>query len=121
MSVTVGWYTGRVVMRRRCVLLGFLASVAVSGAARAGEPPAAGRAIELFRKSEVEYKAGRFAEAAALLKEAYAIYPEPTLLYNLARALEGLGDLEGAVAAYDRYLGESREVADAAAIRRRLV
>jgi tetratricopeptide (TPR) repeat protein len=70
------------------------------------------RARELYEKSEVSYRSGRFAEAAQLLREAYRLDPNPTLLYNLARALESTGDLAGAEDAYTRFLAGNVEPAD---------
>lgn len=77
-------------------------------------------AIELFEASDKAYKAGNFEEATALLREAYGLYPEPLLLYNLGRAQEGLGDLQGAVESYERYLRDAQEIKDRGAIERRI-
>ncbi|MEJ7729413.1 MAG: tetratricopeptide repeat protein [Polyangiaceae bacterium] len=62
------------------------------------------RAEKLFTESAELYREGKFAEAAQRLEEAYAISPEPVLLYNLARAYEGMGQTERALSAYRRYL-----------------
>lgn len=78
------------------------------------------RAVQLFRESADAYREGRFDEAATLLREARALHPEPLLAYNLARALEGAGDIEGAVEAYHAYLTEAPDAADAPAVRARL-
>lgn len=78
------------------------------------------RARGLFDESRRLYKDGRFEEAARLLEEAYRLDPAPTLLYNLARARENGGDLEGAVEAYERYLAEDPRAEDRAAIVRRV-
>src|SRR5262245_55119117 len=58
------------------------------------------KARELFKKSEESYRAGRFQEAVDLLTEAYQLDPNPVLLYNLARAYEGLGDTPKAIESY---------------------
>lgn len=89
-------------------------------AGAAGDEASRARAIELFRQSAERYREGRFDEAAALLREARALHPEPLLSYNLARALEGAGDLEGAVDAYREYLDEAPDARDASAVRARL-
>lgn len=92
----------------------------------AAEPAAAeqtddqARALELFGQSETLYKEGRFEEAAVLLEQAHALHPEPTLLYNLARAREGQGSLAEAADAYERYLQESPEASDRGAIEQRI-
>jgi tetratricopeptide (TPR) repeat protein len=78
------------------------------------------RALALFRESDVHYKRGEFERAVALLREAYALHPEPLLLYNLARALEGLGDFEGAIEQYESYLNVATQIADRGAIERRI-
>lgn len=78
------------------------------------------RAYELFRQSEAEYRAGRFAAAVALLEEAYRLDAEPVLVYNLARAYEGMGDLERAIDAYRRYLSDEPNARDRGAIEARL-
>ena len=77
-------------------------------------------AIALFEQSVDHYRAGRFERAAELLREAYALEPEPVLLYNLARALEGAGEDDAAADAYRRYLASEETPADAAAARARL-
>lgn len=78
------------------------------------------KALALFEKSDKAYKGGKFEEAVTLLEEAYRLYPEPLLLYNLGRAQEGLGDLPGAVASYERYLKDGKQIADRGAIERRV-
>lgn len=75
---------------------------------------------QLFDDSEKAYKAGQFEKSADLLKKAYQLIPDPTLLYNLGRSLEGMGDLEGAVDNYERYLKEAKKVDDRGAIERRI-
>lgn len=77
-------------------------------------------AIELFQESRKAYQAGRFEEAANLLRRAYALDPAPTLLYNLARALESGGDIDGAADAYRRYIDADPTAKDRAAIERRI-
>lgn len=79
------------------------------------------QAVSLFAESVTAYREGRFDEAARLLDQAYALQPEPVLLYNLGRAREGAGDDEGAAEAYRRYLAtEGTDRADASAATARL-
>jgi tetratricopeptide (TPR) repeat protein len=78
------------------------------------------QALQLFQRSEEAYRAGQFAEAAQMLHKAYALHATPILLYNLARALEGSGDLAGALAAYEQYLVEDRSPSDRGAIDKRM-
>jgi tetratricopeptide (TPR) repeat protein len=92
------------------------------GRAQSAPPDSEARrhALELFHQSAEHYRAGRFVEAADLLTEAYALFPEPLLLLNLARALEGLEDLEGALDAYERYLDASPNAQDRVVVERRM-
>jgi tetratricopeptide (TPR) repeat protein len=78
------------------------------------------KALILFENSDKAYKAGKFEEAVALLREAYQLYPEPLLLYNLGRAQEGLGDTAGALESYEQYLKDAKEIKDRGAIERRI-
>jgi tetratricopeptide (TPR) repeat protein len=79
------------------------------------------RAAELFKKSDGAYLHGDFAAAIALLDEAYALDPQPVLLYNKARAHEGLGHVDEAIELYEKYLAEEPSSADRGAIEQRLV
>jgi tetratricopeptide (TPR) repeat protein len=91
-----------------------------AAAAHAGPPGLRKKALELFELSDKDYKAGKFEEAADLLRQAYGLYPEPILLYNLGRALESVGDTQGAVDEYEHYLRVAKQVDDRAAIERRI-
>lgn len=84
------------------------------------EPDKRTQALQLFEQSDKAYKTGKFEQSAVLLRKAYGIYPEPILLYNLGRALEGLGDAKGAVEAYEHYLHVAKQVDDRGAIERRI-
>jgi tetratricopeptide (TPR) repeat protein len=84
------------------------------------QPDRRGQALQLFEQSDTAYKAGDFEHAADLLRKAYAAYPEPILLYNLGRALEGLGDAKDAIDAYESYLHVAKHVEDRGAIERRI-
>lgn len=78
------------------------------------------QALELFDRGKKAYQEGRFAESAALLTEAYDLEKEPVLVYNLARAQDGLGEFEKAIASYELYLSTAKEVPDRGAIEQRL-
>ncbi len=79
-------------------------ALAIVRPAFAQEPSPHDRAVELFTQSDKAYKEGDFREAAKDLEAAYGLEPAPVLLYNLARAYEGMGEKEAAIAAYERYL-----------------
>ncbi len=57
-----------------------------------------------FRKGMSAISNGRYEEGIAELQRAYEILPHPNVLYNIARAHAESGDLEGAVASYNKYL-----------------
>jgi tetratricopeptide (TPR) repeat protein len=86
----------------------------------AGDDDAAQRALRLFDESAVHYRAGRFERAIQLLEEAYALTGKPVLLFNLAKAYEGKGDLAKAIGAYQRYLRDAERVPDRGAIEARV-
>ncbi len=79
------------------------------------------RAAELFKSSAEAYMRGDFSHAIELLDEAYALDPQPVLIYNKARAHEGLGHVDEAIELYERYLTEEPSSADRGAIEQRLV
>ena len=83
--------------------------------------PNRGRATELFKKSSEAYLRGDFTQTIALLDEAYALDPQPVLVYNKARAHEGLGHLAEAIELYEKYLAEEPASRDRGAIEKRLV
>ena len=101
--------------------VGILATLLATTLAHAEPDPAAKRhAAELATESQQHYKRGEFEIAAALLRQAYALYPQPNLQYNLGRALEGMGDARGAIDAYKLYLQTATQVDDRGAIERRI-
>ncbi|MBX3128531.1 MAG: tetratricopeptide repeat protein [Polyangiaceae bacterium] len=95
----------------------FLLGFSTAGLA-AAEPQA--EALKLFEESADRYREGKFDDAAALLERAYALHPEPVLLYNLGRAYEGLGESEKAIDAYKRYLEGTPDAKDRGALERRI-
>lgn len=91
-------------------------------AAYAQDKPASpkAQAAALYQESVVSYRKGDFATTVDLLKRAYALDPEPVLLYNLARAYEGLGDIDAAIDTYTKYLAADPQAKDRGAIEQRL-
>ncbi|HEY3802653.1 MAG TPA: hypothetical protein VGL61_08585 [Kofleriaceae bacterium] len=102
----------------RAALVGLLAvsSVAVAAPSAADKR----RAAELAAQSAEHYKRGELEVAVALLRQAYELYPQPNLLYNLGLSLEKLGDAKGAIDAYQQYLADAKDVADRAEIEQRI-
>ena len=78
------------------------------------------RGAELFNKGAEAYRRGEFQQAATLLLEAYGLDPQPVLLYNLARAYEGLGNLDAAIDTYTRYLEADPKAPDRGAIEQKV-
>jgi hypothetical protein len=78
------------------------------------------RAADLFKKGSEAYLRGDFAQSIALLDEAYTLDPQPVLIYNLARAHEGLGHIDEAITQYERYLSKEPTSRDRGAIEQRI-
>jgi tetratricopeptide (TPR) repeat protein len=78
------------------------------------------RAAGLFDKGAEAYRRGDFQQAVTLLQEAYGLDPQPVLLYNLARAYEGLGNIDLAIDTFTRYLEADPKTPDRGAIEQRL-
>lgn len=98
-----------------------LVILAASLPARALAGPAEeARAGVLFDQAEAAYQEGRFKDAIALLLEAQRLAPDAVLHYNLARAYEGLGDLENALASYRAYVEADPKSKDRGAIEARI-
>ena len=104
----------------RAFLLAIALSLAVPSALAAPSKKKRARVVQLVKESAAHYEAGRFSEAIPLLREAYSIEPNPTILYNLARAYEGQGDSKSAVEAYQKYLDEAPKAEDRGSVERRI-
>lgn len=63
------------------------------------------KAAALAKEGDRYYKDGKYKEAAESLRKAYEIDPNPTLLYNRARALDQAGELKASLAAYREFVG----------------
>lgn len=77
-------------------------------------------AVRLFEEAAEHYRAGRLDAAADLLRHSYALHPEPLVLFNLARSLEGLGHFEEALEAYRGYLAADDDARDRGAVQARV-
>lgn len=84
-------------------LLAAVVLTTTSVASAQNEPPP--EAMEHFQAGRLAYQEGRYEEAAVSLEQALALDPgSPTLLYNLARVYELMGDLDKAVTFAEQYL-----------------
>src|SRR4051812_14799445 len=73
-------------------------------AARSDGGGAVESARELDQQGVASYRAGRYADAIAYFRAAYALGGPPSELWNIVRCREALDDAEGAAAAIDDYL-----------------
>jgi tetratricopeptide (TPR) repeat protein len=64
-------------------------------------------AAELFARGRAEYGRGEYQRAYDDFKQAYLLSGRPPLIYNMARALEGLGQYGDAADALRSYLRAS--------------
>ncbi|MDB5216850.1 MAG: hypothetical protein JWO86_4777 [Myxococcaceae bacterium] len=101
-------------------LLAVDAACATRAHADAKPATAQARAADLFKSSVEAYRQGDFKRTVTLLTDAYALDPQPVILYNLGRAYEGLGDGDAAIDAYDRYLKADPKAPDRASIEQRV-
>lgn len=106
--------------RKALAVLALLACGALAPHAAVAGPKEEAKAGQLFDKAEVEYQAGRFQAAIDLLLEAQRIAPDAVLDYNLARAYEGLGNLEASIASYKAYLVADPKSKDRGAVEARI-
>jgi tetratricopeptide (TPR) repeat protein len=83
-----------------------LATGLLAGQAPATPSPAAPAAStsqeveRIFAEGAALYKAGKYRAAIERFENAYALFPEPNLLYNMARSYEALGEAEQALTKY---------------------
>lgn len=67
-----------------------------------GQAPDQNAEVEkLFAEGASLYKAGKYRPAIDKFETAYALFPEPNLLYNIARAHEALGEIDQAILKYN--------------------
>lgn len=72
--------------------------------ATAQTPAAEAKALDLAKQAKKAFGEGRYQQAAMLFKQAYAQVPEPTLLFNAARAYQRGGYLHEALSVFRLYL-----------------
>jgi hypothetical protein len=106
-------------VRTPALLLCLLATFAPTFGGPAAAEPAPASAI--YRQAVIDYRLGRFASAVVGFEQAYALDPDPMLLFNVAQARRHLAEQNGdpaevdrAVVCYERYLAAAPGGAKAA-------
>ena len=66
----------------------------------------------LFAEGAALYRGGKYRAAVEKFEEAYALFPEPNLLYNMARAYEALGEVDQALTKYRLCVSHPRGTDD---------
>lgn len=66
------------------------------------EAPAA--YTRLIQSAAKKYNAKDYAGAISDFEKAYSVYPEPDVIYNIARVYEKMGNFQKAVAHYDQFV-----------------
>ena len=93
---------------RTSTILSTLLLLAPWGALPAQAQDAKNAEVEaIYAEGAALYRAGKYRAAIERFERAYALYPEPNLLYNIGRSHEALGELDQALSAYDRCLAAS--------------
>jgi tetratricopeptide (TPR) repeat protein len=78
------------------------------------------RAKAAFGQATSDFAAGRYREALLGFEQAARLLPSAELWFNIGRAREELGQLEGAVEAYRHYLRDSVDAPDRAEVEARI-
>jgi tetratricopeptide (TPR) repeat protein len=100
--------------------LAFLLSMVllVTAPSAAWAQKGAKNAAALVKEGERLYNAGKYREAAEVLKKAQEAQPNSKLIYNIARAYEQAGELRESLSYYQQYVGQKTEDADAMLLKR---
>jgi hypothetical protein len=107
-------------VRRRALEAIFILTALVAPAA--GQEPAdsGDKVREHFERGQALYEEGRFEDAAAAFRDAYAIKPASALIYNEAVCYERMNDRPRAAALFRQYLQSAPNARDRAAVQRRI-
>lgn len=77
-------------------------------------------AAEAFGAGMEAYRRGEFTTAADYFSRAFAAYPDPAPLFNMARSWEAANEITRAIAAYEQYLASNPTAQDRADVRARI-
>jgi tetratricopeptide (TPR) repeat protein len=84
-----------------------LFAAGVASAAPNTGSPAQKQADALFEKGQASYQSGKYQDAIAQFKEAYALVHDPVYLFNIAQSYRKVADCTSADEYYRRYLQEA--------------
>jgi hypothetical protein len=73
-----------------------------------------------YAQGQSLFQEGKFEEARAVFQGTYDLVPNPIVLLSIAECDVRLGDIEGAVTAFERYLAERPDAADHPDIEKKL-
>jgi len=93
------------------IIVVILASGPAAGASAADAPappgpPVPASAVTLSEEGITLYQAGRYRPALEKFLQAYAIEPDPNLLFNIARCDQALGDTKAALENYRSFVAD---------------
>lgn len=86
-----------------------VAKAAPSGAAPQTSADPREQARKLVVQGAAEIKRGDYVKALAQFSQAYALYPSPKILFNMAQTYKELGRLVEALDGYERFLRTARK------------
>lgn len=110
-----------------CLSSGFVVSLA-PGAALAqqttqptpNDPATIKKVLGLLKQANAHYDAKAYDKAMPLYKEAYALYPDPAMLYRIGETAEAMGQLREAAGYYDKVVAAMPDDPKVATLAKRL-
>ena len=98
------------------LVLGLLAALfGTATRGQAAENPEV-RARAAFDRAELEFRLGHFEQALTLYKKAYASFPHPAFLFNIAQCHRNLGHPDRATFFFQRYLHDAPDATERTAV-----
>ncbi len=98
-------------MRHLIPKLLLLLAMAVPATDARAQGDTASQVEALYAEGVALYRAQKYTAAVEKFEEAYRLFPEPNLLFNIGKAKEASGDLDGAMAAYEKCAASSEATA----------
>lgn len=98
-------------MRHLIPKLLLLLAMAVPATSARAQGDTASQVEALYAEGVALYRAQKYTAAVEKFEEAYRLFPEPNLLFNIGKAKEASGDLDGAMVAYEKCAASSEATA----------